>query len=352
MIFDGQGEGRTARGFTVDGLGDLIGDIVVDAGGRGSPVADWLAEAGAPIPFTAENCEILYYTRFYALQPGRGEPPRGKHAATGDLGYLKFAIFPADNDTFSITLAVPEVEEGLRAAVVDPSNFDVICARLPGVQPWTDPATARPVSRVYGMGDLKSRWRDMVPDGKPLARNLFFVGDSLVQTNPLYGRGCSFAAIEAHLLRDVLAETADSIERARLYAERVRAAVRPYYDDMVQQDRGAARRAAQGLDPAYRPSFRARLIRGFVEDGVTIAIRTDIALMRAAMRAFHMLAPPRDWFVRPATLIKILAVWARGRKANAKFYPATPGPPRPELFALLGLSTTADLERIRMAQAT
>ncbi len=331
----------TARGFRTQAGESVLADLVIDAAGRRSPSGDWLAEAGAVVPETGEDCKILYYTRFYAFEPGQGDPPRGGHSATGDLGYLKFAVFPADNGTFSVTMAVPEVEEALRVAVVDPAVFDAICARLPGLAAWTDPVRARPVSKVHGMGDLKSRWREMAPEGRPAILNLFSVGDSLVRTNPLYGRGCSFAAVEAHLLRDVLGETTDPADRARIYSERVRAALWPFYEDMLAQDRGAARRAEHGLDPHHRPSLRGRLMRWFIEDGVGVAVRQHPELFRAAMRAFHMLEPPRDWLGKPSAMIKVVAALARGRKANARFHPPKAGPPRLEMFAALGLPALA-----------
>ncbi len=339
----------TVRGFQLQDGETVFGDLVIDAGGRGSPMADWLAEAGATAPETQQDCEILYYTRFYELLAGQDEPPRGPHAPNGDLGYLKFGVFPADNGTFSLTMAVPEVEGELRVAIVRPDIFDRICASLPGVAPWTDPARALPVSKVYAMGDLKSRWREMAPEGKPVALNVFCVGDSLVRTNPLYGRGCSFAAIEAHALRDVLAESADPVARAQAYSARTREVLEPFYDDMRGQDRAAGRRAANGLDPDYQPPWRARLMRRFIEDGVAIAVRQDPELFRAAMRAFHMLEPPRAWLGKPATLAKVLAAMARGRKANAHLYPEKSGPDRLAMFAALGLAAGADLARLKAA---
>jgi flavin-dependent dehydrogenase len=217
------------------------------------------------------------------------------------------------------------------------------------VAAWTDPARAAPVSKVYAMGDLQSRWREMAPNGEPVVLNAFCVGDSLVRTNPLYGRGCSFAAIEAHILRDILAETEDPATRAVAYGARVRAVLQPFYDDMRDQDRSAARRARHGLDPGYKPPLRARLMRRFIEDGVGVAIRQDPELFRAAMRAFHMLEPPRTWLRRPGTLAKCGLAMVRGRKANARFYAEKPGPNRPEMFAALGLPADADLLRVEAA---
>jgi len=344
LVSERDAEGAlTARGFRLESGETVLADLVVDAGGRRSPAEDWLAEAGAVVPETGEDCKILYYTRFYAFEPGQSDPPRGRYAASGDLGYLKFAIFPADNGTFSVTMAVPEVEEALRVAVVDPHVFDAIGARLPGLAAWIDPARARPVSKVYGMGDLKSRWREMAPDGRPAILNFFSVGDSLVRTNPLYGRGCSFAAIEAHLLRDVLTETAGPADRARVYSERVRKTLWPFYEDMLTQDRAAARRAEHGLDPNHRPSLRGRLMRRFVEDGVSVAVRRHPELFRSAMRAFHMLEPPRAWLGKPSAMIKVFGALVRGRKANARFYPPKAGPARLEMFAALGLPASGIL---------
>ncbi len=346
---------RDARGALVaSGLalqdGEVVlGDLVIDAGGRNSPMIDWLAEAGAKTTSQEEGCSILYYTRFYNLRPGRNEPPRGDIPATGDLGYLKFGMFPADNNTFSFTLAVPEIEEVLRAAVVRPDVFDAICKVLPGVAPWMDPDRAAPAGKVHAMGALKSRWQDMAPGGVPAILNLYCVGDSLVRTNPLYGRGCSFAAIEAHALRDVLATHVDPADRARAYGVRVRDDLHAFYADMVEQDRGAAKRALAGLRPSHKPSWRARLLRGFLEDGVAIALRQDTAMLRAAMRAFHMLDPPRAWLRKPAYLAKILSVWAKGRHANAALYTPNIGPNRPAMFALLGLDAGADFARMQAA---
>ena len=190
LISERDGAGvLVARGFALDGGEEALADIVIDAGGRVSPAIDWLADAGGAVEEEMEDCAILYFTRFYRLAPGMAEPPRSQFAGTGDLGFLKFAVFPADNGTFSITLAAPQVEETLRTAIVRPEIFETICAQLPGIARWTDPARASPISRVFGMGELKSRWREMAPGGAPAMLNLYCVGDSLVRTNPLYGRG-------------------------------------------------------------------------------------------------------------------------------------------------------------------
>jgi 2-polyprenyl-6-methoxyphenol hydroxylase-like FAD-dependent oxidoreductase len=336
-------------GVVVDGPGGpktLEADIVVDAAGRTSGAVEQLVAAGATIPEESDDCGILYFTRHYRLNPGVSEPPRGKDPLTGDLEYLKFGVFPGDNGCFSITLCVPEIEEELRKAIVRPEVFDGACRQLPGLVPWIDPATATPISRVFGMGDLHSRWRDLAPKGRAAVTGFFAVGDSLVRSNPLFGRGCSFAAVSAHLLRDALAAQTDPAARVVDYQRRTRAELRPYYEVMRDTDRSAIRRARRALTPGHRPSLRSRLAKSFAEDAVAVAIRSDIDLFRAAMRGFHMLEDPRAWLRRPGNMIRILGYWARGKKANAAAYRPRGGPERTAMFEALDLPPEADVQRV------
>ena len=347
-IFERRDAGLTAVGLRLENGGqahEVRADLVVDAGGKGSDAIDALADAGVAIPEEDEPCAILYYTRFYRLRPGQLEPSPGSVGATGDLGYLKFGVFRADAGTFSVTLAVPEVEETLRAQIVRPEIYERVCELLPGIAPWTDPERAEPITRVLGMGDLTSRWREFAPDGKAAVLNYFPVGDALVRTNPLYGRGCTFAAVEAHLLRDALSESADPAERLARYSAKVRAELRPYYDDMLSQDRGSAARALNGLNPDHRASRRARLAGSFAREGVAAAVRQDPELLRQALRSFHMLDPPGQWARRPATLGKAARTWMRRRLTRAEPLVVAAGPRRGEMFIRLGLSLRADYDR-------
>ena len=317
------------------------GDLTVDGAGRTSDIHEQIKAAGGAVTEESEDCGILYYTRHYRFLPGVGEPARGKTSGTGDLTFIKYGLFPGDNGCFSITLAVPDIEMVLRAAVVDPAIFDTICRLLPGLALWTDPTTAEPISKVFGMGDLKSRWRSFVSADQRATLGFFAVGDSLVRTNPLYGRGCSFAAIEADLLRQVLVTTADPAARARVYDGRVKGELNLYYNDMRAQDRAAARRARNALDPDYKAPLRSRVLTSFLNDGVRIAMRKDLDLLRLALRDFHMMDPPGAWIRNPANLARIMRWWSRGKQRNADLYPPPLGPDRAEMMGKLGLDPAA-----------
>jgi hypothetical protein len=214
---------------------------------------------------------------------------------------------------------------------------------LPGLKVWCALDQAEPVSKVFGMGDLHSRWRDLVVDGKPTVLGFFAVGDTLIRTNPLYGRGCSLAAVEGYMLRDVLAANADPAARLLDYHKRLHEELHPYYLAMRSQDRGAIKRAEETLTPGYKRTLKEKLLIGFIEDGVTPAVRFDTDLLRETMRGFHMLEHPNAWLRRPRNFAKIMGYWMRGKKKNAAAYPPKAGPEREEMMRALGLPHEADI---------
>ncbi len=321
-------------------LEDMRADVVIDASGRNTPFPDWLRAEGVAVHEEESPAGILYFTRHYRLRDGQEEPERDGAPVAGDLGYIKYGVFAADNRHFSITLAVPEIETDLRLAVVRPEIFDAICAELPGCARWTDPARAESASAVYAMGNLKSAWRHYLKAGEPQVLNFFALGDAAVRTNPLYGRGCSAGVVHAHILRAALDATSDPKERARKIDADTTAALRPFYDTMVRQDQQAIRRAKHERDPDYRPGRRARMLKSFVDDAIQPATRGDIEVLRAFSRGFHMIDDPTDWLKRPALFARVMAFWAMPQvvKRAHGYYPPSYGPARREMLAKLNIA--------------
>jgi len=337
------GGGLRVAGLKVECGGrveEMRADVTVDATGRTTNFPDWFAAAGARVEAEESPAGILYYTRHYRLKDGAGEPSRDPHPGAGDLGYIKYGVFLADNRHFSITLAVPEIEEELRMAVLKPEIFDAIVGAIPGARRWIESERAEPVTKVFAMGNLRSAWLHYVRDGEPIALGFFAVGDSAIRTNPLYGRGCSAAVIHAHALAETLDATRDARARALHFARSSRDTLRPFYDIMVRQDEQAIRRAKAECDPAHRPSLKGRIVRSFVEDAIGPASRGDLAVHRAVMRGFHMIAHPEAWLREPAMLARVLAWWAVPRfvKRARSMYPPPLGPARADMLKRLGLA--------------
>jgi 2-polyprenyl-6-methoxyphenol hydroxylase-like FAD-dependent oxidoreductase len=332
-------EDGAVRGLKVERNGaqeEMRAEIVVDASGRNTAFPDWLRAEGVAVAEEESPAGILYFTRHYRLRDVACEPPRDGTPGAGDLGYIKFGVFPADNRHFSVTLAIPEIETELRMAVMRPEIFDSVCAEIPGCGRWTDPARSVPASQVFSMGNLKSVWRQY----SPAPANFFALGDAAVRTNPLYGRGCSAGIVHAHILRACLDASANPRTRALLFQDDTRKALRPFYDSMVRQDSMAIRRAANERDPNYKPSFRARAIKSLVDDAIGPATRGDIAILRAFSRAFHMIDDPNGWWKRPDIVARLTAFWAMPEKTKRArgFYPPKFGPERAEMLTKLKLA--------------
>jgi 2-polyprenyl-6-methoxyphenol hydroxylase-like FAD-dependent oxidoreductase len=313
-------------------------DAYVDATGRTSQFPDWLRAAGAVIEEEESPAGILYFTRHYRLREGESEPDRGIAQGAGDLGYIKYGVFAADNRHFSITLACPEIETSLRTALPRPEVFDKVCALMPGTARWTDPARAEPVSKVFAMGALKNVWRHFVKDGAPVVQNLFPIGDALMRTNPLYGRGCSTGAIEAFVLGDVCDAFSDNATRMIELDRRVHEEIRPFFDAMVRQDKHAIRRAEREQKGENGvTTLRGRITRSFVEDAIGPASRGDAHVLRGLMRSFHMHESPTAWTKRADVMARVFVMWARTRSQKADLYPPPLGPARAEMLSALKL---------------
>lgn len=301
-------------------------DLVVDASGRNSKAVEWLELIGARRPAEkVESSGVVYYTRFYRFLPGAAEPPRSNHPAAADFNWIKYAVFPADDRTFSITLAVPLAIPQLKI-VSKVEAFDEMVRAIPGLTPWADPDRAEPIgdpSRpVQAMGGLINRLRRFVVDGRPVALRFFVLGDAAYCTNPLYGRGCAQAFLHADLLGQTIDRHAGDYETMALVLdEKAEAEIEPFYRASVLADREAVLKA-EGRRPRRLTS---RLRQKFFDLGVGPATRCDPVVFRAFLRMFNMLETPEVAFGDMRVLLRSAWVMARGKRFNRRY--ALPDPP-------------------------
>ncbi len=328
-----------------DGSGSVAtwtADIVVDASGRRSQVAPWLAAIGAaPVEEESEDSGIFYCSRFYRLRAG-AEPPANQGVVGADLGYMKFGIFPGDGGIFSITLAAAVDDDPMRALLRE-LPFEAAARALPPIREWIDPARAEPVTPVRAMAKLRNRRRGFVRDGEPLALGLHVVGDAAVCTNPLYGRGCSLAFVHAFALADVLrASGADLRTAALAFDEATRRELLPWYRAARDQDREAREVAATHARggrleatarsaPGHAVDPKA-FLRSVFRDGLLPALRTDIEVVRAFMRVFNLLVPPDAMMTNSDVIGRVLDAWRERENRPAL---ELPGPERATMLALL-----------------
>lgn len=315
---------RVARAGGSD-IETVDADLVVVANGPRSNLPAWLAEGGVTLPETVEDTGIVYYSRFFNLVDG-AEPPRLTGPVGGDLGYLKYGVFQGDNRTFSITLACQADDKDMRALLIDPLTFNRTAATLPSTAPWLAPGMAEAVTEVQVMAKLLNRRRRFLDDrGRPRVLAAHAVGDAHTCTNPMYGRGCSLAMVQATLLADALAaEPVDAVERSVAYERACEREITPWYEAAVAQDRmnrteNAAPLVSEAVSTATQ--LPADLFRDVLRHGLFPALRVDPVVFRAFLRMFNLLTPPDALMTDGDVVTRVMAVYQdRGNR-----------PPEPDL---------------------
>jgi 2-polyprenyl-6-methoxyphenol hydroxylase-like FAD-dependent oxidoreductase len=321
-------DGRVVGVRTREGE-EIRADIVVAANGRRSELPRWVREAGlGDIEEITEDTGIVYWSRFYRVLDGATEPKQ-EGPIGGDLGYMKFAVFPGDNGTFSITLATNNDDEVFRGLGKE-ELFDAVVQQLVPTAPWVDPAVSEPITPVHPMAKLLNRVRNVVVDGVPVAPGLHAVGDAAVCTNPLYGRGCALGFVHADLLRDALREHPDDVvAQALALHEGTERELLPWYVASVQGD-ARNRRIARG-EASDQDEFLGNILKE-----IGPAMRTDPVLFRGFMRMFNLLSSP-DALMSDPELIGRVMEHLQHRDEHREPDPPL-GPPREELLATLGLA--------------
>ena len=141
-------------------------------------------------------CGIFYSSRFYSGRDGV-TPPETRGPIAADLRLPQGTrSSPATARIFSLTLAASPDDAPLRA-VTRAEAFTAVCdgcCRRFRVD--RSDRSRRPVSDVHTLAGLRNTRRLVVEDGEPVALGIAAIGDALIHTNPIVGRGCSLAFVE------------------------------------------------------------------------------------------------------------------------------------------------------------
>ncbi|MEY2473512.1 MAG: hypothetical protein QOK28_2841 [Actinomycetota bacterium] len=310
----------TVVGVRLEDGTEVRGDLVVCAGGRRSDVPGLLKPLGVDVPEKIVESGLMYVSRWYSW-PGGLDLKEAKLG--GDLGFVKFLGIPGDAGTLSVTLAVRTDDHDLRHALSSEENFDRACELLPGPNLFFQDGRPEPRTEVKIMGGLLNRLRVFTnADGAPKVIGFHAVGDAHTCTNPLYGRGCSLAMVQATLLTDALTEhEGDARAVAAAYEAACAREVEPWYDISVAMDQA-------GADPMGVASDEMTPMRALF-----LAAQTDPIIGRAFARFFNLLALPQEFMADPVIMGRVADVMSNPDKYPAP--PAMEGPTRRELLAAL-----------------
>ena len=316
---------------------ELFSDIVIDATGRSSKFDKWLTSSGVNIKEERDDAEIVYYTRHYRLKDGVSEPPRdAKNPSMGDLGYMKYGIFPGDGGHFALIICLPNEEKELRKAIKSGEKFDEIGMTIPGLRPWLSNNKSEATTAPFGIGNIHAVWRDFTGAGNNRLLNFFAVGDSAIRTNPLYGRGCSTGALHAHILADILSTESDPWSRALRFQEESERKVRPIFQASLNEDKRGIKRAAairEGVDLDKADSLKKWFALAF-GDALMAASRDKLFIHREVMKTINLVEKPGEFLKNKKIQRTVFKYMLRGRKRNAGSR-IQPGLTRPKMLEFL-----------------
>ncbi|GHJ39406.1 NAD(P)/FAD-dependent oxidoreductase [Streptomyces sp. TS71-3] len=295
------GDGERVAGVRPAGAEEVRADLVVDATGRGSHGARWLREAGAPVPPTsAIRADVVYVTRHYARRP---EHLNGLLGAT-IIPYPGMrrggVVVRQEGDRFAIVLAgmlgeEPPLDEGAYAAWARSLPSSEVADVIDTSEPLDEPA--------------KMRFRQSVRhhferlDAPPAG--FLAVGDALCDFNPVYGQGMTVAAMEAELLRDLLAGEEEHDLPRRFFAAAAKVVDGPW-----QLAAGGDYRfpEVEGRRPAL-----GRLVERYL-DRYRAAASVDPVLGTRFLHVAHLMAPPSR-LLSPPTALRVMRA-RPGRRAS------------------------------------
>ena len=316
---------------------ELFSDIVIDATGRSSKFDKWLTSSGVNIKEERDDAEIVYYTRHYRLKDGVSEPPRdAKNPSMGDLGYMKYGIFPGDGGHFALIICLPNEEKELRKAIKSGEKFDEIGMTIPGLRPWLSKNKSEATTAPFGIGNIHAVWRDFTGAGNNRLLNFFAVGDSAIRTNPLYGRGCSTGALHAHILADILSTESDPWSRALRFQEESERKVRPIFQASLNEDKRGIKRAAairEGVNLDKADSLKRWFALAF-GDALMAASRDKLFIHREVMKTINLVEKPGEFLKNKKIQRTVFKYMLRGRKRNAGSR-IQPGLTRPKMLEFL-----------------
>lgn len=308
---------RLHRGISIDGLiaeqdgatprvigvrtGDgqaCRGDLVIDASGRWTNAAEWLAKIGArPWREHVSETPFVYVTRHYRLNPGATYPVPLVSASV-DLSYGGATAFKGDNGVFPMSFLTSSLDPH-RKAIARADRFHAVMNAIPAMAAWTDVST--PVNEPQVLGRIHNCQRSFVDEQGPIVSGFIAIGDAAMHTNPVFARGASLAFAQAQrIAATVERQQSDPFGYIAAFHEWTRETVAIWYAGSVQADVAKAQQVMEvcrGADIATATNAFALAMSDLAKD--------DHALAVMWARFNHLLDSPARLLADPSVMARV-----------------------------------------------
>jgi 2-polyprenyl-6-methoxyphenol hydroxylase-like FAD-dependent oxidoreductase len=294
------GLGQTADGWEVSGsTGEtVLGDMVVDASGRGSRLPHWLTELGYSVPEPESvEAKLGYASRRYQ---GPEPPPleSGLVIVATPESPVGSTILPIEDREWLVLAA----GYGERRPSRDTSQFADFLSSL------RDRAAADLVRCLQPLGDVavyRQTGNRRIPYARAAywPRSLLVIGDALCAFNPIYGQGITVAAVQAELLGKAIGEVEDVRSTRRLQRRLAAVTNLPWSiatsEDLRQPTSSGRQTAAQ------------RLLTRWTDRMSWLSVGGDPACAAALTRVYHLVGAPSLLF-SPRVVTAVLRSYVCG----------------------------------------
>jgi flavin-dependent dehydrogenase len=310
-------------GVDTASAGKIVGDLVVDMGGRRSPLPAWLAALGAqPTNEELEDCGFMYFGRHFRSPDGSTPPLMGPPKI--DWGTISSLSVPADNGTWCLGI-IPSAKDKALFGLRRVDRWEAVVRSLPLVAHFLD---GTPIDDGVGViTKLEDRFRGFVVDGHPVATGVISVGDAWAASNPSDGRGISIGMTHAVVLRDTIREVGLSSPSvfAATFHQHTAEQIEPWYRVTLAGTRDRLAEVNAGiLGTSHQPDRDYRLVKAMLS-GAPLA--PDC--LRAALDIRSVLKLPQEIFRSDPALADRAAELATTAENVAKL-----GPSREQLVAM------------------
>jgi 2-polyprenyl-6-methoxyphenol hydroxylase-like FAD-dependent oxidoreductase len=316
------------RGLNLEGGDRIACDVLIDAGGRRSPVVRWLRDAGVEVPEQVEDCGVTYYSRYFRQHSHSELPQAMLVAIRGELDRVVTLGFAGEHRSYGIAFAAAPWDDELKL-LRHVWAWDALAAAIPRVAQWTNPDTGEPLQDVEVMAGHQNVRRQLVVDGAPVFVGVLPVGDALCTTNPSYGWGASMALTHAFA-------AGEALDRAQGDPH----ALALDYDAAVRDETDAVFRESAALDRLRGYRWRGEPVpeaerdeherQSLITEGLAWGALRDPDLGRAFLRRINLLESPCDSLADPIVHKKAGAMRAEYRRSRTET-----GPRRADLLAAI-----------------